>query len=115
MDLVDMALPKRPKKKSDEAYGFDQPEFPYGLQLRFEREQVKVLPALKTFQVGDRVLITGEATVSMVRQQELKDKEPDYVVEMQLEKVACEPIKKKPPEQMSPKEYRLAREGKIVK
>jgi hypothetical protein len=34
-----------------------RPKFPYGLRLRFEKEQLEQYPALKLLDVGDKVLL----------------------------------------------------------
>lgn len=114
MELTDLSLPKKSKQAAVQEVECDVPEFPYGLQLRFEKEQVALMPSLKVFKVGDKVSIVAEATVSMIRQRDMQNEESEYCVEMQIEKCSASPKEVKPPEQMSPGEYRLAREGKVV-
>ena len=120
MDLIDMKLPKKTKKELKE---YDQPimagerdRWPYGLQLRFETEQVELMPSLKDYSVGDRVVISAEAKVTEVRMVERQstggEAKPQYTVELQIEQIACEPKVKKPVEKMNPKEYRSMREKK---
>ena len=115
MEMIDISLPKKSKEAAVKECEVDQPEFPYGLQLRFEREQVALLPALKTFKVGDKVSISAEATVSMIKLDTRQNAEPQHTIEMQIEKVFCEPLEIKAPEKMSPSEYRQAREGNIIR
>ena len=120
MNLIDMKLPKKTKEELKE---YDQPvregeqdRWPYGLKLRFETEQIKLIPSLKDYNVGDRVIVSAEAKVTEVRMVERQstggDAKPQYAVELQIEQIACEPKVKKPAEKMSPKEYRIMREKK---
>jgi len=112
MSLVDMKLPKKSKKDLVKVadYEIERDRYPYGLQLRFENEQVEALPSLKNYKVGDKVRIEAEANVTSVRQSELQDKKASYVVEIQIERIAVEPKVNKPAEKMTPKEYREMRE-----
>jgi len=121
MELVDMKLPKKSEKEMKAecapVYGSDkQDRWPYGLRLRFETEQVKKLPELKNYKVGDKVEINAIASVIEVRMSETQstdsEKEARYAVELQIEQIACKPKFDKPLEKMSPKEYRRARESK---
>jgi ribosomal protein L21E len=119
MKLVSMKLPKKPKdtaSKCCEPCGGDV--WPYGLQLRFEKEQVEQMPELKNYKVGDKVMITAEGTITSVRISESQSKNEtnkSHSVEIQLEAVGCEPKTKKAIKEMSPSEYRKARENGEVK
>ena len=109
MEMTDLTLPQKSKQAVVNEVDAEQPLFPCGLHLRFESEQFEVMPALKVFKVGDKVSITAEATVTMLRQErECK------TLEMQIERIICEPKELKQPEKMSPSEYRDAREGRII-
>lgn len=120
MELVDMKLPKSKKEDHIARCAPDcessQDKWPYGLQLRFETEQVEKMPDLKNYKVGDRIDVTAEASVTEVRMSETQstnsDKKVRYTVELQVEKIACKPNLGKPLEKMSPREYRRARETK---
>ena len=121
MELIDMKLSKKTEKEMKEdcqpcTLSGEQDRWPYGLQLRFETEQVEKLPKLKDFKVGDKVIVLGEATITEVRQSETQStsekKKTNYTVELQMEQVSVEPKEMKPLEKMSPKEYRKARESK---
>lgn len=117
MDLIDVKLP--PPKKEEEAKMACEPcisreQWPYGLQLRFENEQVKLIPSLTEYKLGDKVIVMAEARVTDIRSNErYRDgkAQTDQTVEMQIEKINCEPLVQKPLEKMSPKEYRKARLG----
>ena len=111
MDLISVELPKRSKEEITKCCvpcSLDENKWPYGLQLNFQKEQVDQIPSLKNYKVGERVIVTAEAVVTSIRQNESKDN-VSYSVEMQIEKIACEPLVVKPLEQMNPKEYRQAR------
>jgi len=120
MKLIDMKLPKKTKKELKGEYPSvrqeNQDRWPYGLQLRFETEQVELMPSLKDYKVGDKIIVMAEASVTEVRMSETqstdKDKKTRYTVELQIEQVACEPKVKKPVEKMNPQEYRKMREAK---
>lgn len=118
MKLVDMKLPKLSKKEMEadckSVCGPEQDRWPYGLQLRFEKEQVKKLPELAEYKVGDKVIIQAEATVTSIRMSERQNGETDHTVEMQIEQIGCVKMSGKPAETMSMKEYRKMREGKLM-
>jgi hypothetical protein len=114
MELMDMSLPVKSKAAVvNEVEECDLPTFPYGLKLSFEGDQIEKLPSLKMFKVGDKVNVVAEAVVTMIRQSG-RQHSSDQCIEMQLEKVNCEPVEMKPAEKMSPNEYRNAREGGIL-
>lgn len=116
-EMVDMKLPKKSKEEMKKECCVGMPEsqdrWPYGLQLRFETEQVEKLPAMKEYQVGDKILVQAVASVTEVRMSETQstntDKKVRWTVELQIEQVSCEPYVNKPLEKMSMKEYRQAR------
>lgn len=112
MELTEMKLPPPKKKDSDiccePSYGSEM--WPYGLRLSFEKEQIDKLPSLKNYKVGDAVTIQAKATVTQVSSTERQKGSDRYAVEMQIEKIGCEP--NKPLNKMNMKEYRTAREGK---
>lgn len=112
MELKSVELPKE-DKETDKCCEpvCDKNKWPWGLQLRFEQEQLEVLPYIKDYKVGDRIVVSAEAVITSVRISENKDS-TSHSVEMQIEKIACEPFEKKPLDKMSPKEYRKAREEK---
>lgn len=117
MELVDLQLPKKSAKelKSDCCVSVGtQEKYPWGLQIRFEKEQVEKIPSLTLYKVGDKVIIQAEATVSEVRMNETQSNGLSHTIEMQITGIACEPAVKKPVEKMSPKEYKKARESKLV-
>ena len=115
MDLVDMKLQKDECKNTVDVAPSSE-RWPYGLQLRFESEQIDKMPSLKEYKVGDLVNIQAVACVTGVRMSEAQgasmDKKVNWSVELQIEQVACEPAVAKKPEEMSIKEYskmRMAR------
>ena len=110
-----MKLPKKSKEEMKaccEPYCEDKEKYPWGLQLRFEKEQVEKLPSLKDYKVGEKVKITAEATITEISIRETIKDDENYRVELQIEKIACEPVFEKSPEEMSIKEYRKMREVK---
>ncbi|MFA6358687.1 MAG: capsid staple protein [Candidatus Omnitrophota bacterium] len=115
MELVDVKLPKRTKaelKKDCAPYSIDDGDkWPYGLQLRFDKDQLDKIPSLTLYKVGDRIIIQAEARVTEVRSTERQNGEDSRSMEMQIEKINCEPFVKKPLDKMNPKEYREARKS----
>ncbi|RPI84291.1 MAG: hypothetical protein EHM41_13785 [Chloroflexi bacterium] len=113
MDMVDMKMPVKTTEEMEKTcapcLAGSSERWPYGLVLRFEKEQIDKLPSLTNYEVGDKVMVTAEATVTAIRISERQDGESDHSVELQIKKIACEPAMDKPMEQMSPKEYRKAR------
>ena len=91
-----------------------RPKFPYGLKLRFEREQLEQYPALKLLDIGDKVLIDADATVVSKSISEDADGSGYCSIEIQIEKISVEKENPKPVEQMTQAEYRILRsENKI--
>ena len=87
--LIDMKLPSFKKTE------LDQPEpvvprrdqYPYGLQLRFEQEQVEKLPKLKNFRVGEQVVIHGKGEVTEIRMREEVGGKESWTIEVQIKKI----------------------------
>jgi hypothetical protein len=109
-----MKLPKKTKEelKADmmPISMADQDRWPYGLQIRFEKEQIDKMPSLKGLKVGDTVNIEALGTVTAVRMSERQKGEPSHSVEIQIEKVDVQG--KKPLEKMNMKEYLAERNKK---
>jgi len=119
-ELIDVKLPKKTKEELKEEMGMgmpepstkDQEQWPYGLKLDFEKEEVDKIPSLKSLNVGDKVSIQAEASVIEVRVSERQGGEDRHNVCIQIEKVSVEPLVKKKPEQMNMKEYKAMRMNK---
>ncbi|MCK9370113.1 hypothetical protein M0R04_09435 [Candidatus Dojkabacteria bacterium] len=113
MELTDMKLPKISKdsitKNPVPSNYEDRDRWPYGLKLHFESDQVKSLPSLKDYKVGDRVMVMAEACVIDIRMSERQSGTEDHSIGMQIEKIAVSPVKKKKPEEMNMKEYAKSR------
>jgi len=116
MELVDMKLPKKTKEelKANVLPVSEQNRWPYGLQLRFEKDQITRIPSLIDYKIGERVLVQAEAIVTYIRVSEQQSEESERSITLQIEKIACEPAVKKSIKDMSSKEYRKARENKEV-
>ena len=93
MKMIDIKLPKKTKeelKKEMSPIQVERDRWPYGLQLRFESEQVDKLPSLKRLKVGQKVIVEGIGEVTSIRMNEEKDGKEKYSVEVQLQEVGCE-------------------------
>lgn len=117
-ELISMEkIPKTDRAKVNEATigccdKIPEDKFPWGLKLRFGTEELEKIPSLKLYKIGDKIIITAEASVVEIRKNERQGEPDDSTVELQIEKISCEPVVQKPAEQMSPEEYRVAREEK---
>jgi len=110
MKLVSMKLPKKSKKEmkdecSPVGYG-DNDQWPYGLQIRFETEQLKTLPEILKKKVGDKCIIYAEATVTATRESERQSGKKEQNVELQIEKIQLKSKMNKAVKDMNPGEYR---------
>ena len=93
MKMTDMKLPKKSSKEKNLCCGPGDmgDAYPYGLRLRFEKEQIAKLPALAEAQADEMVEITCLCRVSEVRVNERKQGETvvkDHTVELQVQQVA---------------------------
>jgi hypothetical protein len=115
-ELINMEkIPKTDRAKVNEAtVGICcdpcEDKFPYGLRICFNKEELDKMPSLKLYKIEDKVIITAEASVITIRKNERQGEPDDCEVELQIEKISCDPVAVKPAEQMSPVEYRAARE-----
>ena len=88
--LVDMKCPPESRyeeKTASNPVPSPKESYPYGLQLRFEQEQVNKMPKLKTFKVGDQVTLTGKGEVIELRMREEQGGKESWTVEIQIKKV----------------------------
>jgi hypothetical protein len=94
MKLTSMKLKKRDPEKMPGAIAMSPPEsgdqYPYGLRIRLENEQLDKLGFDELPKVGEYVTITAECCVSSASQNERKGGEPYRTVELQIEKLGCE-------------------------
>jgi len=116
-ELIDVKLPKKTKEELKKEGMVmpstdNQDRWPYGLQIRFEKEEIDKIPSLLNYETGDMVMVQAEARVTSISMSERQSGEEDRSVGIQIEKVSVEPIKKKKLEELSPKEYRKEREKK---
>lgn len=94
MKLIDMKLPKKTKKELKEEMatmplGGAQPEYPYGMELRFEKEQIEKIKILKSIKANADVKIHAEGFVKEVRIVDTADeKRSRQSVEIQITKLA---------------------------
>ncbi len=90
-----MKLPKREVEKTAEPQKIESERWPYGLQLRFESDQVDKLPQLQTMEIGERVLISGVGEVTSISKSERKNGNNDWNVQIQLKKIGVDTVDKK--------------------
>jgi preprotein translocase subunit YajC len=114
MKLVDMKLPKKTKaelKTECTPIGLDDEDcWPYGLQIRFEKEQIAKMPEVAKLKVGDKVSVSGVGKVTLVRMSERVTGKDDHNVEIRIEKVAVSSRSQKKLGDMGMAEYSQARD-----
>ena len=115
MKLTDMKLPKKTKAelKADCVPSIgceDEDRWPYGLQIRFEKEQIAKMPEVAKLKVDDTVSISGTGKVISVRMSERRGGKDDHSVEIQIEKVAVSSRSQKKLGDMDMAEYSQARD-----
>ena len=114
MKLVDMKM--EPKKETKETTAGccspccedNPPDYPWGLQLRLEKEQIEKVPELANYKVGESIVLSAEAVITGINISERR-KDDSHTIEIQIQKLGCEPVVKKSLSEMSPKEYKEAR------
>ena len=93
MKLVDMKLPKKSKKERfaemPKMSAEDEPRYPYGLELRFERDSIKKLSILKSLEHKDRVAVTATGFVQSINVAD--DGKTIQGMTIQLQKIALSP------------------------
>ena len=110
MKLVDMKIPKKSKKEREKVMtvGYDEGDkYPYGLQLRFNKDQIDKLPGMKDCKTGDTVNVVGSGKVTEVSMSESSSGRDRHNITIQIEKIDVG--KKKALSEMSMAEYNKAR------
>lgn len=98
MSLTSVKLKKKSKvelkKLMEPTMGYEgQEEWPYGLQLCFEKEEIEKLPSLKKLKVGDSVKVSAEGNVMSVRISERQVGSDDHSIRIQLKEIDVEKTK----------------------
>ncbi len=95
MKMIDMKLKKKGKselKTSEAPISTSQEEYPYGLRLRLDSEQLEKMPHLKKMEVKDEIQVQGMGRVVSVSMNKSMDGKEQYNVEIQIEKLSCDPM-----------------------
>ena len=94
MELIDLELHKKTKKelKADmmPSIGSEGSKYPYGLQIRFESEQVDKLPQLEKMKIGEKVTIQAIGEVMEVRKVDKQKDDNQFSIEIQLKQIGVE-------------------------
>lgn len=110
MNPIDMKLPKRDKKSENQPVACDEQEqYPYGLQISLEKDQLAKLGIFDLIDVGDNVTITATGTTTSKRSNERKDGK-DISLSIQIKAIGVEPEKSL--EDVSTEEY-MRRRNKL--
>ena len=90
MNLINLKLPERKKdEKLEEAVPdtMEREEYPYGLKLRFEKEQVDKISSLQKIAAGAKVTISATGKVTEVRVTDSAKNSGRHSVEIQVQEV----------------------------
>jgi len=102
-DMKSMKNPKPEKKKSGEK-GYpmtvesDHQEYPYGLKIRLEEDQVKKLEKAFNLDVDEPVMVSAKGYVCYKSSNDRSGGKSDRTMEIQITDMSCESMKKKPDE-----------------
>ncbi len=101
MKMVDLKLPKKMEKETNKLQpSMEREQWPYGMQLRFESEQVDKIPLLKEMNAEDKVTISGIGEIKTVDSQEEVGGKKRYTVTVQMQQIGVEGKGKQPQESM---------------
>lgn len=89
MKMMNMKMSKAESEKMTEAMPSDAPEYPYGLCLHLEKDQIKKL-GLGTPKAGAKLMVHGMAEVKSVSVTDEKDGKGYKSVELQITDMAVE-------------------------
>lgn len=91
MKMVNVKLPKQSKEETAKMPTVgERDQWPYGMRLTFNHEQVDKLPHLEKFKVGQKVSIEGIGEITSISMDERQVGKKEYRVEVQLHEVGCE-------------------------
>lgn len=91
MKLVDLKLPKRTKEQlTAEAPEPVREEYPWGLQLRFEKHEIEKIAALQDINAGAAVNIQAIGKVTEVRITDAEKGRKRHNIEIQIQKIGIE-------------------------
>lgn len=105
MKLSSMRLPKMSKKEMGEKMTVgipgDRDEFPYGLRLNLNEDQIKKLDGLFEADVEGEVMIHAKAKIIDKRSHDMKGGKTERNIELQITDLACKPMMKEGGEENS--------------
>lgn len=97
--LIDMKIAKISKKKSTMdspiTYDVGTDEYPYGLRITLNTDQIKKLPGIMELDVGGSVRIMATGTLTEKSAEKIQGSADRNRISIQLEKVAFESMTKK--------------------
>jgi hypothetical protein len=96
MKLIDMKLPKKDKKgtlNSPVATDFQHEEYPYGLCIRLNNDQIDKLGIFDNMDVDMDVVINAKATIKSKEKSEMQGGKSDKSLSIQIKEFGIEPEK----------------------
>lgn len=96
MQMQSMKLPKLSKKEMGEkitaSYPGDREEYPYGLRLNLNEDQIKKLEGLFDADVEGEIMIHAKAKIIDKRSHDMKGGKTERNIELQIMDMACKPM-----------------------
>ena len=83
MKLTSMKMAKKEKSNSPQPES-EQPEFPWGLRITLETEQIAKLGGLKGCEVGEDAGIQASSKIISIRKEESKGDKNRHTIEIQI-------------------------------
>jgi len=87
MKLVDLKLPKQKRDEKAEGIEPSREDYPYGLQLSFQKEQVEKIKSLQDVKTGAMVSIVATGKVTEIRITDRADDKTRHTVEIQIQEI----------------------------
>jgi len=102
MKLVDLKLPKKTRKQLEKEMAAEAPEpmdeqYPWGVQLRFDKREIEKIEGLQNINAGTAVNIQAIGKVTEVRTTDAEKGRKRHNVEIQIQKIAIAPRTKEKP------------------
>jgi hypothetical protein len=95
LKMMNMKLPKKAadKNMSMTVAGSSGDEYPYGLRLSLDNEQLTKLEDVNHCEVGEEVLIMAKGTVTTKSANDRQDGKSERRVEIQIKSIGVKPMK----------------------
>ncbi|MCC7570617.1 hypothetical protein KO465_04675 [Candidatus Micrarchaeota archaeon] len=106
MDLISTKMEKK-KKSTSEVATYEEPQYPYGMEISFNEELISKMPDIMSLDVEDLINISGIARITGIHSDKTQNNKFDRRVTARFEKIGFE--NKKDLKDMNFSEYKKAR------